>query len=67
MSLYVILIPQLKAPQSIISPTNGIRVHGGVQQGGKVKKTAQGSHECYRRAGFLSPTWRRSKDVGELI
>jgi hypothetical protein len=37
-SLYVILIPQLKAPQDVISPTNGIRAHGGVRQGGKVKK-----------------------------
>ena len=28
MSLYVILIPQLKAPQSVIFLTNSIRAHG---------------------------------------
>ena len=37
-SLCVILTPQLKALQGVISPTNGIRAHGGVRQGGKVKK-----------------------------
>ena len=38
-SLYVILTPQLKAPHGVISPTNGIRAHGGgVRQGGKVMK-----------------------------
>ena len=37
-SLCVILTPQLKAPQGVISPTNGIKAHGGVRQGGKVKK-----------------------------
>ncbi len=31
-----ILIPQLKAPQCVIFPTNDIRVHGGVRQGGIV-------------------------------
>ena len=40
MSLCVILIPQLKAPQCVISPTNGIRAHDGVQQGGKVMKVS---------------------------
>ena len=39
MSLCVILTPQLKAPQCVISPTNGIRNHGGgVWQGGKAMK-----------------------------
>ncbi len=38
MSLYVILIPQLKTPQCVISPINGIKAHGGVRQGGKLKK-----------------------------
>ena len=39
MSLCVILTPQLKAPQCVISSTNGIRTHGGgVQQGGKAMK-----------------------------
>ncbi len=36
--LCVILTPQLKALQGVISPTNGIKAHGGVRQGGKVKK-----------------------------
>jgi hypothetical protein len=37
-SLCVILTPQLKAPQGVISPTNGIKAHGGVRQCGKVMK-----------------------------
>ena len=38
--LYVILISQLKAPQSIILPTNCIKAHGGVQQGGNLMKVS---------------------------
>jgi hypothetical protein len=38
-SLCIILTPQLKAPYGVISPTNGIKAHGGgVRQGGKVMK-----------------------------